>query len=410
MSVRPSRLFLALSVLLILVTTLWPIGDAAPQSVGFCVLCGELGTLDFLNNIVLFAPLGAALAWSGFNRSEVALSAFLLSSTVELLQFAVPGRDPSVGDLLANTLGAMLGREVLPAASSMWRARGPRALGLLSCYAVAFVAGMAMLSHIVRPDLPYGALYGQIAPARRDLAPYPGEVKEVEFAGLPLRSDRLPLDWSRAQQLLVDGYSIRAAVGGSSKSISQRTAIARVVGDRGEFILVGLRNDCLLFRQRLRSARVRLRSLTLAACQPALVPATPLAIEAGYRDDSLYVTGSAATLSFGHALRLSAAVGWAAFLPLEMPLSGWERSATLLIFACLGWPLGFFLLRSAQDGLRRHSMAVGATVAAAGLGGGLVAAPKMLGAPYPGLAASTAAVLGSFAGLATAWFALRLRR
>ena len=44
---------------------------------------------DFVRNVILFAPLGACLAWSGIRPRRVLFAGALLSAGIELAQFAL---------------------------------------------------------------------------------------------------------------------------------------------------------------------------------------------------------------------------------------------------------------------------------------------------------------------------------
>lgn len=73
--------------------------------------------LDFPRNVLLFIPLGFGLTAifdkHGWSRNRVRLAVlicgFLLTLTVESFQLFLPTRQPSVGDLVSNTLGAIVG-------------------------------------------------------------------------------------------------------------------------------------------------------------------------------------------------------------------------------------------------------------------------------------------------------------
>ncbi len=109
------------ALLLILISTLKPF-DIQPRpltlvdyTVGYDVLPSSF--LDFLRNIALFVPYGFSLAaildrreWSnGRIRWAVLICGFLLTLAVESLQHFIPLRQPSLGDLVANTIGALVG-------------------------------------------------------------------------------------------------------------------------------------------------------------------------------------------------------------------------------------------------------------------------------------------------------------
>ena len=101
-------MFLAFALLVIAIATLWPMPGPSHQW-AFCLACGAHGTSDLLLNIALFMPLGAALALRGRRSSSIAVLAGLLSAAIELSQFYIPGRDPSLSDIVSNTLGAVFG-------------------------------------------------------------------------------------------------------------------------------------------------------------------------------------------------------------------------------------------------------------------------------------------------------------
>jgi glycopeptide antibiotics resistance protein len=65
-------------------------------------------------NVLLFVPLGAALAILRLSLPRAALLGLLASTAIELLQlYVVPGRFAQLQDILANTLGAAAGALLL---------------------------------------------------------------------------------------------------------------------------------------------------------------------------------------------------------------------------------------------------------------------------------------------------------
>ncbi len=106
-------LVLVLSLAFIGLMTLLPAPEEAARAAATpldCILCGDLGSVDFLLNILLFVPLGVGLGLAGFSWRRAVVLAGLLSAGIELLQMKfIPGRDASLGDILSNTLGGGLG-------------------------------------------------------------------------------------------------------------------------------------------------------------------------------------------------------------------------------------------------------------------------------------------------------------
>jgi VanZ family protein len=68
------------------------------------------GAWDKLEHTLAYFTLGALAAMS-FRRSGwwVVLALITYGGALECLQYLVPGRAPSIGDVLANGLGALLG-------------------------------------------------------------------------------------------------------------------------------------------------------------------------------------------------------------------------------------------------------------------------------------------------------------
>lgn len=83
------------------------------------------GWIEFIANILMFAPLGLLLALL-FRRSWVgALVAVGVSVAAEVLQIVIPSRQPSLRDILANAIGALIGAAV---AWMLTRRRSPHPL------------------------------------------------------------------------------------------------------------------------------------------------------------------------------------------------------------------------------------------------------------------------------------------
>lgn len=111
-SARPvpngARGFLTLALLAILVATLEPTQIDEYATNAFCLLC-PWDTVDILENILLFAPLGIALSLRGVGGGWGLMTSMSLSLTVEVAQIWIPGRDASLTDVVSNTLGAAVG-------------------------------------------------------------------------------------------------------------------------------------------------------------------------------------------------------------------------------------------------------------------------------------------------------------
>src|SRR3712207_2032131 len=97
---RAGRLVGALALAFVAVATLTPT-PGTPPTPPTCIVCGRVGGVDVLLNVLLFVPLGLGLRLAGLSRWRALALAGLTTLGIESLQFAVvTGRDASLSDLL----------------------------------------------------------------------------------------------------------------------------------------------------------------------------------------------------------------------------------------------------------------------------------------------------------------------
>ncbi|WP_052574204.1 VanZ family protein [Gemmatimonas aurantiaca] len=169
-------LLLALSVAAIVAATLLP-GNGTPVEQlppSWCLRCGGLWLMDGVSNVLLFVPLGVALAWLGWRVPTVLLTGAVLSLGVETLQWlGIPAqRSAALADVLTNTAGACLGLLVVRHWSGVVLARGRQAGWL----AVAWTAAAA------------GAMIGTaiaLGPRRHERPPTPSDYRRSAIAYSP---------------------------------------------------------------------------------------------------------------------------------------------------------------------------------------------------------------------------------
>lgn len=126
---RPSALTIAARVLLVpyaiaLALIVWLPSSAASRVTGIAFriaqyvsehagisLSTSYTVFEFLANIALFVPFGllVAAAWPRTNAWWIILLGFSASATIELVQTLLPSRYPTLSDVIANTLGAIIG-------------------------------------------------------------------------------------------------------------------------------------------------------------------------------------------------------------------------------------------------------------------------------------------------------------
>ncbi len=211
-----ARIAVALSVLAILVATLFRSGDTLPDGWSWYIATGDAAVAEAIQNLLLFIPLGISLALSGASLFRVALLGASLSFSVEFAQQWIPGRDPSAGDVLCNTistaLGAGLGRHAprwlfTTPQRSAWHALGSALVAMLVWF------GTAALLHPTFPPPPYRVV---AAPDFSEWGRYPGEVRSARLAGGLLTVEAVaPSRWpGRLSPIaaVLDAHDTRAAI------------------------------------------------------------------------------------------------------------------------------------------------------------------------------------------------------
>ena len=176
----------ALSTAAILFFTLREGGNATLSGWSFYLTAGDAALAELLQNIILFMPLGICLTLAGVRPFRVVALGGLLSFTVEFLQQWIPGRDPSLGDIVCNTIGTALGVLLVVAAPlwlwvsprrSAWQARITATLAVLVWY------GTGLLVRQFFPALPYHIVE---MPRLNYFGYYKGKVLNVAAAGRTL--------------------------------------------------------------------------------------------------------------------------------------------------------------------------------------------------------------------------------
>jgi VanZ like protein len=247
------------AIAVILVVTLWPERPAVAPAFNWCIGCGELGALDVLNNIALFVPLGVVLRLRGSSLARALIVSAALSTAIEILQLViVPGRDPSLSDIVANSLGGALGRSVarVPAliregSRAAWRA--------VAWSWVALTLGvLAFGTWAVAAGVPWGDYIVQWQPVRSSYSTFAGELLAFAANGVDLpaaariRAAQLPA-FSKGDF----DVTARLTPGPRRDGIS---LISRVVLEYGEFLMLGRQQDALVVRYLANATSVGSRS------------------------------------------------------------------------------------------------------------------------------------------------------
>ncbi len=309
-------------VVAIVALTLRPIGSEVTPAFNWCIGCSEFGTLDLLYNIALFLPFGILLGRSGVGTVRALVLSAALSTTVELLQLmVVAGRDPSLADILTNSLGGAFGVP-LARAPSLMRSASSRAWRFLGWSWVALSCGVILFgAWVVSVDVPPSDYFVQWIPQREEYARFAGDLHAFQANGVDLpAAARIPA--GRFPDAFFAGeidVSARLTPRERNTGIAY---IARLALEYGEFLMVARQGNALVVRYRANAPKVGMRSPAYALAGAfSGDPRVDLEVRAVKLGDniSLHATRSngAGAPSRSRHQRITAARFWAALLPFD---------------------------------------------------------------------------------------------
>ena len=289
---RAGKWSLALSVGAILVATITPVPGQPTLPVSWCLVCGEHGTADAVANLLLFLPLGVACALAGWRPLSAVLGAALLSAAVETVQYALPGRDPSLGDVLCNTAGAALG-VYATAAALRRRGRPLPAWTPLAC-ATAVLAAVLAAGALLCPLPPLGDYYATWTVGPEHLDVYDGRVLRVTLSSMPLPDSRLA-DAATIAGLLRDGapLEVRAVAGPPPDRLAPLFDI--FTGSQEEVMLLGFDGSDVVYRLRRASKALRLNEpdLRMRGAATGIAPRSPMTVRVWREQDGFCIAVNA---------------------------------------------------------------------------------------------------------------------
>ncbi len=348
--------------------------ELVAQTPLWCVLCGSLAGLDIILNVLLFVPYGFGLRLAGWSRGRVALAAFATTLLIEITQyFFIPGRDASLGDLITNTAGGLVGMVLAERYVGLVRPEPCRAGWLAGVAATIWLLLQVVTAWSVGVSLPDHPYWGQRAPELAQFDRFLGVVTEARLADEPMPSTRLP-DSRTVRERLVAGAGI-AAQAVSGPPTARLAPIVSVFDEtRQEIILLGQSGTDLVFRIHTRAWSLGLRGPALRLPR-VLPPDSGRPFVASGRLTGGYLEASADTGAgpVSRSLALSPSWGWSLLLPFENYAFGESvRWLTALWLAGVLFPVGYWAAR-AQTGPTsrpRGQLLIGLLIAAGLAGAG----------------------------------------
>src|SRR5207245_10940735 len=127
-----------------------------------------------------------------------------LSCGVATAQLVIPGRDPSLSDVLFNTLGAALGVALAHSAPAVWKPTPRRGDVLSVAGALGAASVLTLTGVLLAPSFPEDVYYGGWTPRFGHLEWYGGRVLHASIDGLEIPPGVLGSSPQVRQQLLAD--------------------------------------------------------------------------------------------------------------------------------------------------------------------------------------------------------------
>jgi hypothetical protein len=373
-------------------------------SAPLCLICGTLGGVDVLLNILLFAPLGLGLAMAGVPPARAIIGMCLYTLSIETAQTLIPGRDASLSDLITNSAGGacgfFLGTRINGLVRPTRRAglyMGAAWLGLWLPF--QFLSGWLTIS--AATEVRY---HGQIKRTLGSRRAFSGDVLSASVAGISIPDSSLGHAPAVASALNAeDGAQVAVTVVPRGRQ-SRLRSIARIVDeDLEEIMLVARYESDLIFGVRTHGAALRLRPLyfALRGAFPDAADGDTVHLHARYARDALTLRMTTGGVARETRIRLAPAHSWRMFMPAQLYADGSrsDRVFDAAWVALLLMPAAYWFATARGD---RRLRAYALSIAAAGVGAGVIGVPALLGLSPPGVAELAGVTAATLLGAAMA--------
>ena len=421
--IRRNRAGVVLSALvlaIVLAATLIPASASTPTADFWCVACGEFGGLDVSNNIVMFVPLGFAFALATGRRWRSVIACVAVTTFVESMQIrVVQGRDASLSDLLANSLGGMIGVELALRRALLLRPRGRAATALAVAGAGAFGFVMTLGSLGFRTAAIPQSVWVQWTPDRAGFEPFTGELLDFNLEGIDLPRGFYPPKSLGVDRVLRGSTWHAAVTVGTNGLRPRRAVIARIAEEFTVLLSIEQYGWDLACQQKTRSGDMRFRSPKIAVRDAVSTAAGSAPARVRFtcsRQGDLLVASAG---DRQEVLRLSPSLGWVFVSPITITVPSYYVLVSAIWLAALAFPAGYWIrcvaesdVAAAQSGHPRRARYVAIGAFAVALCIGLLVVPWLAGAA-PGswwewTSAVVGAVVGSVSARLRAWWEARL--
>lgn len=318
----------------------------------FCIFCGPLGGLDFVLNVVLFVPLGLALQWATRRWKATVMVGAIITLLIEVLQSRlIAGRDASIGDLLANTIGTLLGAWIAMELFRWLNATAVTARRYAAIFAITIAAVVLVSAWLLQP---FPTRFWQLVrwtPQPRNADLFQGRVLAVELNGKSI-PDGVLVSTPEMYDSVSGTMTMRTTLGATAPSTRRPAIIVRISNYLDEGFALTQRGTQVTFRTYLASTRLKLRAIPVGLDSAFLVSNTgvgaddQLTIEASANSRRVVVRRLHQRGEKSVTLQRTVGLAWALFLPWDVALGPRWWPANALWLGTLLLPVSFFTVRS----------------------------------------------------------------
>jgi len=319
----------------------------------FCIFCGPLGGVDFTLNTALFVPLGLGLRWLLGRWTTSVIIGAATTLVIEALQWRfIPGRDASLGDLLANTLGTMLGAWLAVAGLRWVNATSSEARRFAGAFGIAVTLVVTASAWMLQPIQTRYPQWVQWKPERRNLDTFQGRLMEVELNEIPLRPTQI-LQPYRSIDPVTRSVMVRATLTIPPAPTRRQAIIVRIANPLEEGFYLAQWGQAAVFRTRIAAERLKLRPLLVGLENALSVSDTEtngttgeITLEANSNPRAMAVRRGPTGRETEVTLRRTIGLAWALLLPWDVALRPTWWLANALWLGSLTFPVAFLTIRS----------------------------------------------------------------
>jgi len=232
-----------------------PLPDWIDAAAALCVLCGDRGTADALLNMVLFVPLGFVVdGRRGIWRAV--LIGVGVSSLIEIAQAFLPGRYPTVGDIIWNGSGAGVGAATMALLRRFFGPGASMGPGIGRACAASAGAWLLFAGWLLGHSATNAAYYGQWTADLGLMPQYEGTLLSVRLDGLDVPDSLIPTTLEAPRRLASDWLLVTTLVAGPAPTSLAPIFSVYDAAER-EILLLGVHGDDLVLRERMRARALR---------------------------------------------------------------------------------------------------------------------------------------------------------